>query len=304
MGARSNNISGLDFQKDYISIAQFIPDEQSVTLVAIQPIENGADGELWDKVARELKGLKGKFKFTSPDVVCSLPSEYAIVKRMAIDSDEQEPSDVIEWELSQQIIGSMDDYIFDFQEAGQSKEDGLVEYLVVAYRNQVVQKITSIARNCKLNPLVVDLDICALINVFEANYRERLSAPAIIVHAENGLSKLILAQNSNLLDFATFAYDAALIEGDLYADRLQGEIGRFLSVNGTFVSGDPIGVYLSGSFFSQSAFLETVVNTVPNSELLYPFRKLDCRIGVDEEQLKKYAAQLSVAVGLALRGND
>jgi Tfp pilus assembly PilM family ATPase len=303
MKARNNSVSGLDFQKEYLSVAQYSPEENAVALIAIQPVTDENHGDLLDRAACELKELKGKFKFATPDVVCSLPSEYAIIKRVQIDNDEQDAQDAIEWELGQQIIGSLDDYSFDFHESGLPVQEQLREYLVVAYRNEIVQRMASIVRSLKLNPLVIDLDAVALINVFEANYRDRISAPALLVHGESEVTKLILTQNGNLLDYGTFEYDFASLDTRNYPEMLQHHAGCLLST-ATTGGESTVGTFLSGSLFAQPQFSDGVIQGLPGSEILYPFRKITCHVGVDEEQLKNYAAQLAVAVGLALRGGS
>lgn len=303
MKSSSSTISGLDIQKEYISVAQYSAIENSVPLVAIQPLNSiQSDSDIFESAGLGLKELKGKFKFTNRDLVCSLPSEYAILKRITVDADEPDLEECIEWELSQQVIGSIDEYSFDFQPLSSTDPDSK-EYLVAAYRNENVHRISSIIKNLKLNVVVVDLDLFALINVFEINYREKASAPTVILHGESEKSKLILTQNGMPVDFENFEY-AYGIDVNGYTDTVLDRYERFLAFNKNTVREGPVEVYLTGSIFSNQDYAEALVSKLGTAEMLDPFRKIICRIGASEEQLKTYASQLSVAVGLALRGKD
>jgi len=295
---KSGKISGLDIQKEYISIAQYSPEENSVDLVAIQPISTEKSTDFLKNASDGLKELKGKFKFTKPDVVCSLPSENAIIKHFTIDSKASEPSEDIEWELSQQVIGSIEEYSFDFQPVSLNSE----EYLAVAYRTKNVDAFSSMIKNLKLNPLIIDLDIFALINVFEANYREAISQPAVLIHAESEKSRLVLTVDGRFIDYETSEY-AYGTEPDSYAGLIYEEYRRLLGFNSGKIQAGSEGIYFTGSLFTQPEYGDAVVRRFGKGEELYPFRKVDSRIGVNEAQLKTYASQLAIAVGLALRGN-
>ena len=184
-------LSGLDIQSDYMSIAQYSPQENAVLSVAIQPFSVDKGGDSWECAEQELKKLKNKFKFYSPEVACSLPSEHAIIKHIQLESEETEVGELLKWELAQQIIGPIDEYSFDFQEC--TSEDGnLKNYLTVAFRNTLVERFLILLKGMKLNPQVIDLDAFAIINTFEANYRERIYTPAVIVHGESEKTKIFL----------------------------------------------------------------------------------------------------------------
>jgi Tfp pilus assembly PilM family ATPase len=295
---KSGKISGLDIQKEYISIAQYSPEENCVDLVAIQPLPIEKSVDFLQSASDGLKELKGKFKFSKPDVVCSLPSENAIIKHLTVDSNESEPAESIEWELSQQVIGSIEEYSFDFQPVSSNSE----EYLAVAYRTKSIDALSSVIKNLKLNPLIIDLDVFALINVFEANYREKISQPAVLIHAEPEKSRLVLTMNGMFIDYETIEYPYG-IEADSYAGFIYEEYMKLLALNNGKFPASSEGLYFTGSLFTQPEYSEAVIRRFGMGEELYPFRKIDSRIGVEEAQLKTYASQLAIAVGLALRGN-
>jgi Tfp pilus assembly PilM family ATPase len=296
-------LSGLDIQSDYMSIAQYSLQENAVLSVAIQPFSVDKGGDSWECAEQELKKLKNKFKFYSPEVACSLPSEHAIIKHIQLESEETEVGELLKWELAQQIIGPIDEYSFDFQEC--TSEDGnLKNYLTVAFRNTLVERFLILLKGMKLNPQVIDLDAFAIINTFEANYRERIYTPAVIVHGESEKTKIILTRNGDYIDMDCFCYTYESLNAETYSMQLQSEINRFLAMNKKIDCQPRVSLYFTGSLFSQVEFRDAVFAKMGNGELLYPFRKIGCRIAIDSDQLMTYAPQLAVAVGLALRGNE
>jgi len=302
MKKEHNYIVGVDIQKEYLTVAQYAPDEHAVMLVAIQPITLDGEATATEAAGRELGALKNRFKFSDTEVNCALPGDFAIVKKMPVDPEEKQVHAALSWELGQHIIGSIDDYFMDFEPYGQSAE-GLQEFLVVAYRKEQVAQLTSLIKRQKLVPGVIDLDLFAFINVFEANYPEYTEQPAILLHAETDKAKLIVTHHGKYVDHEILEYEED-IDPLTFAERLKTERQRLCSLVALTDAGDTIPVFAAGSIFVREGFLDHAASAAGNVALLHPFRKIDCRVGVDQDQLSAYLAQLSIAVGLTLRGND
>ncbi|MFW6244284.1 MAG: type IV pilus biogenesis protein PilM, partial [Fibrobacterota bacterium] len=301
----SASTNGLDIQKNYISIAQYAPLDSAVLQVAIQPLSvDEFEGNFWDTVAEELKNMKKIFRFGTPDVVCSLISEQAVIKTFQVESDEADQQEVLNWELEHHLAGSANEYAYDFQEIASGLQEVNRRYLAAAVRQEAVAKLRKTIRSVKLNPLVIDLDLFALVNVFEANYSERLSETAVLVHAEDTCTRLVLTNNGSFIDYAVFDYSADEQNEQLFCEQLRQESDRLVSVNSDFLTEGQVATFFAGSLFADQQFSPSVLNSIARSELLNPFRKISCTIGVDDEQLKTYSSQLAVAVGLALRGDE
>jgi Tfp pilus assembly PilM family ATPase len=303
MKKNSNIISGLDIQKEYMCFAQYSANDNAVLLVAIQPLALIDSSDIGSQIVNDLKELKEKSEISNVDVVCSIPSQYAVVKNIPVEITETNPEAHIEWELSQQLIGSIDEYVFDFQNSG-FRSDNIEEYLAVAYRKSLVNGVASSLKNVKFNPLVVDLDIFALINVFEANYRELSTHPTIIIHSESDRTKMVLTINGLFIDHEYLLFPAGSMDPAGFSERIKMEIERLLSLNKSKVGDNGIGIFFAGSLFSRSEYAETLIGVLGGGEILNPFKNIQCRAGIDEGKLKAYASQLAVAVGLAYRGND
>jgi Tfp pilus assembly PilM family ATPase len=303
MKNNSQFINGLDIQKEYLSIVQYSPKEKAVVLVAIQPMAAGDTDTIWSRTSKALLELKSKFKFSSQDIICSVPADYAFVKRLAVDDTTSKSEEMLEWELSQHLLGSLDDYVVDFQKDGIFGQQEQMEYLAVAYRKDNLDSVLAALKTSKLKPAVVDIDLFAIANVFEYNYRDRLSEPVMLVHAESGKTKVLLTQAGQFIDTHIFECENEQSEPSLYAERFASEINGFAQFNTSRLLKPPT-LYFTGSIFGTQNFVDAVVERVGYGELLNPFREIGCRVGTENNQIMAYAAQLSVAVGLALRGYE
>jgi Type IV pilus assembly protein PilM len=301
MASQKESISGIEIRHGLITIAQYFPQENSVGSIIIKPMSD-ASGQDFDGVLKtEFKNLMAEIDFKDQNVAVSLPSEYAIVKKLSLDSDEKDVGEAISWELSQHSIGSIEEYSFDYELLGQSAEGAVKQYLAVAYRNSSIQKLVTLLKAHKLNPLVVDLDMFGLINVFEANYGEQIQVPAAIVLGNDEKSIIILTQSATLLDFDVCMYNPGALTADEYGAKIAESIDRLCACAGQSLQEKP-ELFCAGALFSQPEYIGSFAGRFGNAQLLDPFKKIACRAGKGEEDLRKFSHQLGVAVGMALQG--
>ena len=105
MASQKESISGIEIRHGLITIAQYFPQENSVGSIIIKPMSD-ASGQDFDGVLKtEFKNLMAEIDFKDQNVAVSLPSEYAIVKKLSLDSDEKDVGEAISWELSQHSMG-------------------------------------------------------------------------------------------------------------------------------------------------------------------------------------------------------
>ena len=303
MASPRNTIGGLDINRTEICYTRCLPESRLIANVCIQPLEIGAD-DYWETVHSAFDDFLKEFKIPGENIVSSLPGEYAIIKKIFLESDEDDIDDAIEWELSQQIIGSIDEYVYDYQPLADNGEGDFKNYLVVGYRNTAVDKITKLLKSKKLNPIIIDLDIFALINVYEINYEDRITIPALIVFSDFSRTKLIATVNGNFYDVDFFDHTEEMQTIESYIEILNENKNKLLTYNRKFAELGGMQVYFAGSYFSKPETVETVLGKVKDSEVLFPFRKITCSAGMDDEKLREFSPQLAVSVGLALRDFD
>jgi Tfp pilus assembly PilM family ATPase len=303
MKSNTSSFCGLDLQRDYFSIVQYSAEERAVTLLSIiSPFAGDVGGDGWKTWKNELKKNRGRLLSYNPSVVCSMPSEYAVIKLIPVDADEENTDETLRWELGQQIVGSLDDYVFDFEEVTSVFGDPTRKFLAVAYRNELVNRMAGMVRSVKMDPQIVDIDIFGLVNVFEANYRDKRNVPSLLVHSERTMTKFVLTHRGAFRGYHCFEHATGVYDAPAFAGLLSTEIDRFLAATGTAAAST--GIYIAGSYFQQSTAREAFFEKVTGADILNPFREIKCRALIEEDQFKEYSTQLAVAVGLALRGSE
>jgi Tfp pilus assembly PilM family ATPase len=300
MAPRGDSVNGIEIKKEHISIAQFSPATQTVVNASliIAPLDEGGDAAAavdYSAFKPNLKKLIARMQAEGQDAVVSLPADYAVVKKVMLDRSEADVREAVEWELSQQIMGSMDDYVFDFEPTGNDGSD--VKWCIaVAYKNAGVQKMAALLKASKLTPVTIDLDMFALINVFEANYPDLVSSPAIIIHGRDESTNIIATRAGTFVDCEIVSHQSGLSSAESYADMLRDAIAQSIPQAAS------MPVVCTGSSFSQKDFAEGVFSRMQNARLLNPFAAVQSSLGLSQEDLEKCLPCLSVAVGLAIRG--
>ncbi len=303
MASPRNTISGLDINKSSICYSRCLPEDRMIINVCIQPLEADA-ADYWQAVSDGFDEFLKEFKIPGENVVASLPGEYAIIKKILLESDETDIDDTVEWELSQQIVGAIDEYVYDYQRVESDGGGELQKYLVVGYRNTAVSRLSRLLRTKKLNPIIVDLDVFALINVFEINYHDRISVPTLILFSDEIKTKLILTVKGNFIDIDIVDHTEEMQTPEGYQQTVTALIKKLFSFNPEFAQQESVQTFLSGSFFSQPEYVDQMKSALPKAEVLFPFREISCTAGMDDEKLHEFAPLLSVSVGLALRDFD
>lgn len=300
MAINKNILCGLDINKTNICFARCFPENRLIDHICIQPLEMGGV-EYWESVNNGCDEFLKGIKISQEEIATCLSGENALIKKVTLDRDETEIEAAIEWELSQQLIGAIEEYVYDYQHISNLPEGNSQKYLVVGYRRVAVERLHTLLRQKKINPAVIDLDIFALINVYEINYKDRLTLPALIVHTESCTTKLILTKDGNFIDLDVFDLSDEAMAPERYTEELKKYINNLFTFNQGFSENSDTHIYITGSYFFLGENQNAIIESLPNAEVLYPFRKISCSSGMDETKLHEYAPQLAVSVGLTLR---
>jgi Tfp pilus assembly PilM family ATPase len=306
MAPRGDIVNGIEIRKEHISIAQFSPVAHAVvnaSLIISPGDEGGSAAGVSDISALKpnVRKLIAGMQADGQDAVVSLPSDFAVVKKIMLDRNEANVRETVEWELSQQVIGSMDDYVFDFDPCGNDGAD--VKWsIAAAYKNTGVQKVVGLLKASKLVPVAVDLDMFALINVFEANYPDMVPSFALIVHGRDDATNIIVTAKGTFVDCEIALHGSGLSSPSSYADMLRETIAQGFSALEPQIASAPL--FCTGSAFSRQDFAESVFSSLGNARLLNPFATVQSKIEIPEADLQKCLPYLSVAVGLAIRGAE
>jgi type IV pilus assembly protein PilM len=123
-----------------------------------------------------------------------------MVKKIAMDRmKEADAREVIRWEAEQHVPYDMESVQLDFHILD-PLDDGLqMNVLLVAAKRELVEGRVGLLRDAGLNPTVVDVDACALINAFEFNYPEALNGVTALVNVGHEVSTVNVLQDGTLV---------------------------------------------------------------------------------------------------------
>jgi len=303
MARKKKSVSGLQFDSRYVYSAQYLPDDEVVTSISIQPLETIDQEDYWDSVNSGLRELVQGVKLAGEQVIASLPGDCAIVKKVCLDKNEAMVEDALEWEFSQHIVSGTEDYSFDYEKLTSSIPD-CDEYLLVGYRNFIIERLKRIFKTSKLIPLIIDLDLFALINVFEVNYPEDKSSTVLLSLSDQEKTSLVATKDGGFLDYEILKHDNDEMTGLQLAELIKQGVTRIKNCNSDINESGFAKTLLAGNFLADKATQTEVIGQLKDCEIIQPFRKITCTVGMDEETLHQYTPQIAVAVGLALRGAE
>lgn len=149
----------------------------SLEKIAMEPIASQVivEGDIIDSVAvvDALDRLIKTVKTRTNDIALSLSGNSVIIKKISLPKmDESELADSIQWEAEQYIPFEIDDVMYDYQIIGENEEREEIEIVLVAVKKEKVNDYISVISQVGKNTTVVDVDVFALQNCFEANYSD------------------------------------------------------------------------------------------------------------------------------------
>ena len=140
------------------------------------PPDSIVDGAIIDggAVADAVRRLFANKRFKAKDVAASLSGNSVIVKKITLPAmTEQELAESIYWEAEQYIPFDIQDVNLDYEildRRHRPDAQGSMEVLLVAAKKDKIADYTSVIAQAGKTPVVVDVDVFALQNAFEANY--------------------------------------------------------------------------------------------------------------------------------------
>jgi len=299
MASAPQSIYGIEFSKDGFQWVQYLPQDNAISTVAVVPVTPDPEAGL-EKVQAAFKerALKADFKKNKCDCVCSLPSETALVKKLIIDRNETDIKSAIEWELSQQIIGTIDDYIFDYEVLPGYPDSSVQQFLVVGYRPEPVKNILNLLKSLKARVLSIDIDMFALQNLLDTSYIEQNNNYSFIIHGNDVCTKVLLSYRGNFIDYETFSYDLDSMDSETYNNQLKTSVDRLRTIYQ--LENQVIPQFISGQLFFEEEFRKDFIESHEHTEMLNPFKTITCL--QENACVPEYFLRLTVATGLAIRG--
>jgi len=247
----------------------------------------------------------------------------------------------IQWEAENHIPFDIKDVYVDYEILRKRPEAGQMDLLLVAAKREEIDDYVSIAKQAKLKPLVVDIDAFTIQNVFEYNRGLPTDQTVAIINVgasqasiniisrgasaftrdiSNGgnyLTEQIIKQVGVPYEQAedmkcavgTPGVDRSQLPPKLtqvieqVCDTIAGEIQRsldfFLATSGE----ERIGrVYLTGGTANLAQLAQAIERrSRVTTEVIQPLERVSLDGAIDQPLLQQRAAQITVALGLAMR---
>jgi type IV pilus assembly protein PilM len=290
-----------------------------------------------DAVADTLSVLMDDLRIKTKNVAISISGHSVIIKKVSMPNmSHNELKESIPWELEQYIPQSIQDVSYDYQVIPGETPDGNIDVLIVAAKKDVTNSYISIVNEVGLNPVIVDVDVFALENMYEINYSESEGVLALVnIGAsvtninilKDGLSiftRDITVGGNQFTDWIIKELDCdyeeaesmkfALISGEQnpqverishdFIDLICGEIKRTLEFFSSTLWKGKIETIMLGGGSSKVPGLKEMLTDMTESgvEMMNPFRTISYDTGdFDPDYLEDLAPKMNVVMGLALR---
>jgi type IV pilus assembly protein PilM len=225
---RAKPLTGIDIGSHAIKLVRFSFTGGAFQLLnlAMLPIppDSVADGVIGDipAVQGTLRQLIELEQIPDKDVALALSGHSVIVKKVQIvRMSDEELANAMPYEAEQHIPFDVYDVNTDFQilntpQPGDSK-GGHMDVLLAAAKKGRVEELSLVAQGANLNPVVIDVDMLALINGFELNYPEDIRRHVIsLVHLGASMMTVLILRDG----LSTFQRDITL-GGNQYTAALQ-----------------------------------------------------------------------------------
>jgi len=291
-------------------------------------------------IANAISNIFASQDFKSNDVVASISGHAVIVKKISVHSHENEDlSEAVRWEAGQHLPFDIDDVNFDFRVVDEAAMTEMVEILFVAAKKDVIQGYADVFSQAKKNLLTLDVDAFALLNAYEFNYEPENGKVAALLNIGANATTINLASGTDFL----FTRDIG-VGGQRYTEFLQKEFNISYDQAEALKQGETIAgvsrtdaqdvidsvteiicmeILKTFDFFKSTSSVKNIDRVLIsggaahtpgllgalNGSLDIPAEEFDSfkRIYVDEKQfpmIKEQAADMAIAVGLALRSSE
>jgi type IV pilus assembly protein PilM len=272
-------------------------------------------------------------------VATSVSGHSVIVKRIAVPvMNDQELAERIEMEAAQNIPFDINDVSIDYQVLSEEPGGPQMDVLLVAVKKDKILNYTNVLSMAGKSPALVDIDVFALQNCYEFNYRPAPGATAALLNLGASVMNINIVKGNTPL----FTRDVS-VGGHQYTDSLQKELDLSFEDAEAFKLGQNVGtvsadakapilqqvtelivleiqktfdffratstgehiekIYLAGGSAAVEGLMEALRRefSLP-IELLNPFLRIEYPEGTPAAALiEGNAGQMAVAVGLALR---
>ncbi|MFQ5720303.1 MAG: type IV pilus assembly protein PilM [Acidobacteriota bacterium] len=228
--SRSKPIVGLDIGTSSVKAAVLKARGRgrgyALTHFAVEPLPSEVivEGSIMDSgpVVEAINRVCAAGGIRHNEVAVSLSGHSVIVKRVSIPSmTEEELAESIHWEAEQYIPFDVEDVNIDYQILGDVEEQkDQMDVLLVAVKKDKINDYTSVISQAGRIPVVVDVDVFAVQNIFEINYEQVPDETVALINMGAAVTNVAILNSGN----PQFWRDLS-VGGNQYTEALQRELG-------------------------------------------------------------------------------
>jgi type IV pilus assembly protein PilM len=343
--AEGKNLVGVDIGASSIKVVQLKESRKSLQIArwgySALPAQAIIDGHVMNSgiVVESLARIFRDGKIQQRDVAVGVYGQSVIVRNITVPMmTPSELDEQIHWEAEQHIPFDIKLMSVDYAVLRRRPEAGQMDLLLVAAKKDEISDYTAILREAKLRPIVCDMNVFTIQNIFEHQYGLPSDATIALLNVGAAVSTLnivskgvstfrreITNAGNAVTEEIRKALGCSYEQAEAYkhgggptqivpqevtqivnqaCQGLAGEIQRSLDFHLATSGEHDIGrIYISGG----SAYLAPLVQAIERRsrvpvQVFDPMVNLsvDSRAG-DETRLRSLAAQMVVALGLSLR---
>ncbi|MEO0262771.1 MAG: type IV pilus assembly protein PilM [candidate division WOR-3 bacterium] len=303
------------------------------------PPDTIVEGEIMDRetVIQFVQEFLEERKPKTRDVSTFLPANKGVIlKRIKIEKMPlEEAKESIKWNADQYIPYDPSEVSLDVAIVNPNAGENEMEAILIAARSDVLTEYISLLKEANLNPVIIDMSILALHNIYEINYMEKMKEEIVaLIHIGKNFTHVIYTGKTGPIVYRDISFgtkDLIRIIQDRYgvtsaeAEKIiigkeEKSLGEFKETCNSFselVSSEivksfaylplkekPDRIILSGGG-SVVPEIEKIIEekTAVPSEKMNVFNKID----IDEKLLAfgnidKYNSLFPLAIGLSMRG--
>ena len=229
--SRSKPIVGLDIGTSSVKAAVLKPRGKgngfALTNLAVEalPPEVIVEGSIMDSgpVVDAINRVCEVGGIRQQEVAVSLSGHSVIVKRVSIPSmSEEELAESIHWEAEQYIPFDVEDVNIDYQilnNTGDEQKEHM-DVLLVAVKKDKINDYTSVISQAGRIPVVVDVDVFAVQNIFEVNYGVIPDETVALINMGAAVTNVAILNGGN----PKFWRDLS-VGGNQFTEAIQRDLG-------------------------------------------------------------------------------
>ncbi len=289
-----------------------------------------------ESVIDAIVSLVDDLNIKNKNVAIGVSGHSVIIKKVSMPKmTDKELREAIPWELEQYIPQSIDDVNYDFQILPGETAEGNMEVLIVAAKKDIANSYMNVVTDSGLNPALIDVDVYALGNMFDANYTEiqdlvalvNVGASIININIlKDGISiftRDITTGGNQFTEMIQKEFDVNFDEAEKmkyklghdssaelervsrgFNDMICGEIKRTLDFFTNTIWKEKVPTILLGGGSSKVPNMQNTLQTLTNSnvEIINPFRNISYNSkDFDSGYIADIGQKMTVATGLAIR---